>query len=40
MRKHRQKLVSVEPEYFWGWQQLAQWYNETGRHENYLEASA
>lgn len=35
-----QKLVAVEPEYFWGWQQLAEWYNETGRHENFLEASA
>lgn len=34
-----QKLVSVEPEYFWGWQQLAEWYNETGKHANYLEAS-
>ncbi|CAN5396834.1 hypothetical protein BH11PLA2_BH11PLA2_18380 [soil metagenome] len=35
-----QKLVSIEPEYFWGWQQLAEWYNETGRNEGFLEASS
>jgi tetratricopeptide (TPR) repeat protein len=35
-----QALVSVEPEYFWGWQQLAEWYNETGRTANYLEAAS
>ena len=35
-----QALVSVEPEYFWGWQQLAEWYNETGRVEGFLEAAS
>jgi tetratricopeptide (TPR) repeat protein len=35
-----QALVSVEPNYYWGWHQLAEWYNETGRHENYLEATS
>ena len=34
-----QKLVSVDPDYVWGWQQLAEWYNETGRTENFLEAA-
>ncbi len=34
-----QALVSVDPEYFWGWQQLAEWYNDTNRPENYLEAA-
>ncbi len=34
-----QRLVSVEPEYFWGWQQLAEWYNETDRTDDYLEAT-
>jgi predicted Zn-dependent protease len=35
-----QALVSVDPDYYWGWQQLADWYNETGRSEAYLEASS
>jgi tetratricopeptide (TPR) repeat protein len=34
-----QRLVSVEPEYFWGWQQLAEWYSETDRKTEYLEAT-
>lgn len=34
-----QRLVSVEPEYFWGWQQLAEWYNETDRKDEYLNAT-
>jgi tetratricopeptide (TPR) repeat protein len=34
-----QKLVSVNPDYVWGWHQLAEWYNETGRTENFLEAA-
>ena len=34
-----QALVSVDPEYYWGWQQLADWYNETGKAEAYLEAA-
>lgn len=35
-----QALVSVDPDYVWGWQQLAEWYNETSRPENYLEAAS
>ena len=35
-----QALVAVDPEYVWGWQQLAEWYNETGRPESYLEAAS
>src|SRR5204862_469299 len=35
-----QALVSVEPNYYWGWQQLAEWYNETNRHAGYLEAAS
>lgn len=34
-----QALVAVDPEYIWGWQQLAEWYNETGRPQSYLEAA-
>lgn len=34
-----QALVAVDPEYLWGWQQLAEWYNDTGRTESYLEAA-
>ncbi len=34
-----QRLVTVEPEYFWGWQQLAEWYNETDRKDEYLNAT-
>ncbi|QEL16126.1 tetratricopeptide repeat protein [Limnoglobus roseus] len=33
-------LVKIEPEYFWGWQQLAEWYNETDQADEYLSASA
>ncbi|MBA4067880.1 MAG: hypothetical protein C0501_30105 [Isosphaera sp.] len=35
-----QALVAVDPTYLWGWHQLAEWYNETGRAENYLEAAS
>jgi tetratricopeptide (TPR) repeat protein len=35
-----QALVAADPEYIWGWQQLAEWYNETGRPQNYLEAAS
>lgn len=35
-----QALVSVDPTYAWGWHQLAEWYNETGRPEGYLEAAS
>jgi len=34
-----QALVAVDPEYLWGWQQLAEWYNDVGRPESYLEAA-
>ena len=32
-------LVAMEPNYFWGWQQLAEWYNETGDSKEYLEST-
>ena len=35
-----QALVAVDPDYIWGWQQLAEWYNETNRPQNYLEAAS
>ena len=35
-----QALVSVDPKYVWGWQQLAEWFNEMGRSEDYLEAAS
>ena len=35
-----QALVAVDPDYIWGWQQLAEWYNDTNRPENYLEAAS
>lgn len=35
-----QALVAVDPKYVWGWHQLAEWYNETGRPEGYLEAAS
>jgi tetratricopeptide (TPR) repeat protein len=35
-----QALVAVDPSYVWGWHQLAEWYNETGRSQNYLEAAS
>src|SRR4029078_6073752 len=35
-----QALVAVDPPSVWGWHQLAQWYNETGRSESYLEAAS
>jgi tetratricopeptide (TPR) repeat protein len=35
-----QALVAVDPNYLWGWHQLAEWYNETGRTESYLEAAS
>ena len=34
-----QALVAVDPGYTWGWQQLAEWYNDTGRSELFLEAA-
>lgn len=35
-----QALVAIDPNYLWGWHQLAEWYNETGRPQNYLEAAS
>lgn len=35
-----QALVAIDPSYVWGWQQLAEWYNETGHKEGYLEAAS
>lgn len=32
-------LVNIEPAYYWGWQQLAEWYNESRRPEEFLEAA-
>ncbi len=32
-------LVTLEPQYYWGWQQLAEWYNETGKPDSYLDAA-
>ncbi len=37
--REMQALVTLEPHYYWGWQQLAGWYNETGKSESYLEAA-
>lgn len=37
--REMQALVTIEPTYYWGWQQLAEWYNETGRKEEFLEAA-
>jgi tetratricopeptide (TPR) repeat protein len=33
-------LVAVDPTYLWGWHQLAEWCNEMGRSEHYLEAAS
>ena len=35
-----QALVSLDPTYLWGWHQLAEWYNEGGRPEHFLEAAS
>jgi tetratricopeptide (TPR) repeat protein len=37
--REMQALVTLEPNYYWGWQQLAEWYNETGKAESYLDAA-
>ncbi len=34
-----QALVSIDPGYYWGWQQLAEWFNDTGKAEAYREAA-
>src|SRR5262249_7741254 len=33
-------LVRVDSSYVWGWHQLADWYNETGKSEHYLDAAS
>src|SRR5262249_30974645 len=35
-----EKIVEGEPNYFWGWQQLTEWYHEIGRLEDYLRAAS
>ena len=37
--REMQALVTLEPTYYWGWQQLAEWYNEAGRPAEFLEAT-
>jgi tetratricopeptide (TPR) repeat protein len=37
--KAMEALVKLEPNYYWGWQQLAEWYNETGDSAQYLDAA-
>jgi tetratricopeptide (TPR) repeat protein len=37
--REMQALVTLEPQYYWGWQQLAEWYNETGKSDSYLDAA-
>jgi len=37
--REMQALVTLEPSYYWGWQQLAEWYNEAGRPAEFLEAT-
>ena len=34
-----QALVAVDPKYVWGWHQLADWFNEIGRSDSFLEAA-
>jgi tetratricopeptide (TPR) repeat protein len=38
--REMQALVALEPSYYWGWQQLAEWYNESGRSTEFLEATS
>src|SRR5262249_3083541 len=37
--KKMEALVEKEPDYYWGWQQLAGWYNEMARTDDYLHAA-
>jgi tetratricopeptide (TPR) repeat protein len=37
--REMQALVTLEPTYYWGWQQLAEWYNEAGKPAEFLEAA-
>lgn len=32
-------LVALEPHYYWGWQQLAEWHNESGDSQEFLESA-
>jgi tetratricopeptide (TPR) repeat protein len=32
-------VVGADPDYFWGWQQLAHWYDAQDDHANYVEAA-
>jgi tetratricopeptide (TPR) repeat protein len=32
-------LVEQDPDYYWGWQQLANWYDAAGNHPEYLKAA-
>src|SRR5262249_31170185 len=33
------EIVTADPDYFWGWQQLANWYDEEESTADYLEAT-
>jgi tetratricopeptide (TPR) repeat protein len=37
--REMQALVTLEPTYYWGWQQLAEWYNEAGKPAEFQEAA-
>lgn len=37
--REMQALITLEPTYYWGWQQLAEWYNEAGKPAEFLEAT-
>lgn len=37
--RQMEKIVEGEPDYYWGWQQLAYWYNEQAQSEKYLDAT-
>lgn len=34
-----EQIVDSEPNYYWGWQQLSEWYHDLGRNEDYLRAA-
>ena len=35
-----ERIVENEPGYFWGWQQLADWYHDAGQLDDYLKAAS
>ena len=37
--REMQALVTLEPTYYWGWQQLAEWSNEANKPADFLEAA-